>query len=261
MNGWLNKTNNIAKKCQGIYIINNTKSNKVYIGVSTDLRGRLKTHYHKLNNNKHHNKHLQHSVNKYGISNFNFEILEYTNNLNDTELLKKENKYQQLYKSTDPTLGYNICITDAKGKIRHTEEYKKYMSGIMKNRVVSEETRIKLSKAMIGKCSCKHTEQHKQYMSDIMKNRVISDETRRKQSQAKMGKPSPNKGKPGRKFTQAEKDCVSNRMQDSGNPRAVSLIDNNGNKYSTIKEATVILNCSRNKIEKLINNGELRRVK
>lgn len=71
----------------GIYTITNIITNQIYVGSTTRLktgpkqnhygfRDRYRIHINKLNNNKHFNKHLQSSWNKYGYSNFEFKILD-----------------------------------------------------------------------------------------------------------------------------------------------------------------------------------------
>ncbi len=89
----------------GIYCITNTINNKVYIGKSKNLKARLNVHLYELKNNKHHSFHLQRSVNKYGIENFKFEILEYCN---EKLLDEKENIHIFKYNSTNRLNGYNI---------------------------------------------------------------------------------------------------------------------------------------------------------
>lgn len=88
----------------GIYMIKNKTTNKVYIGQSIDINNRWIRHKSELNNNKHTNSHLQHAWNKYGESDFLFEIIkeceEYE--LNDLEVF-----YIQQYDSINT--GYNLC--------------------------------------------------------------------------------------------------------------------------------------------------------
>jgi group I intron endonuclease len=66
----------------GIYKIINIKNNKFYIGSCSSksfLYERLKHHQQDLLNNKHCNKYLQNSFNKYSIEYFYFEIIEKCN--------------------------------------------------------------------------------------------------------------------------------------------------------------------------------------
>lgn len=63
-------------KISGIYKITNTVNNKVYIGSSSFIQARFRTHKRHLRKNMHENKHLQNSYNKYGENCFSFEIIE-----------------------------------------------------------------------------------------------------------------------------------------------------------------------------------------
>lgn len=65
----------------GIYQIINTLNNHSYIGSSAKLSKRWTTHKRQLRQGKHHNIYLQRAVDKYGIDNFTFTILEQTDDL------------------------------------------------------------------------------------------------------------------------------------------------------------------------------------
>lgn len=61
----------------GVYKITNLLNGKVYVGSTKRFLSRWYTHFSKLRTNNHRSYiHLQNSVNKYGIENFEFEILE-----------------------------------------------------------------------------------------------------------------------------------------------------------------------------------------
>lgn len=77
----------------GIYCIKNKISNKLYIGSSKNVAMRFKTHLSKLKNNKHSNPYLQNAVNKYGLNNFIFELIEETTIEN---LINREQYYINL---------------------------------------------------------------------------------------------------------------------------------------------------------------------
>jgi group I intron endonuclease len=70
---------------KGIYKLTNIVNNKVYIGQSKKLNNREWCHFYRLKRGEHHNEILQRSYNKHGEINFVFEILEYTENLNERE--------------------------------------------------------------------------------------------------------------------------------------------------------------------------------
>ena len=60
----------------GIYSIFNIITQKYYIGQSIDIYRRFSIHKRELNTNRHVNRHLQSSWNKYGESNFRFFVVE-----------------------------------------------------------------------------------------------------------------------------------------------------------------------------------------
>jgi group I intron endonuclease len=64
-------------KASGIYKIQSTaKSDKIYIGSAIDLNKRWNNHISDLRNNKHSNKKLQNHVNKYGLNDLVFTVIE-----------------------------------------------------------------------------------------------------------------------------------------------------------------------------------------
>ncbi len=116
----------------GIYKIENIINNKFYIGSSLDIGYRFKAHIRALKHNIHKNKHLQNAVNKYGITNFTFTIIEECNN---TELMVREQYYidkydiNSLYNKTKIAYGGGsdkveipLVLLDLKGNI--INEYK-----------------------------------------------------------------------------------------------------------------------------------------
>ena len=110
----------------GIYIIKNTIDNRVYIGSAVNLAVRKGTHFYDLRNNKHHNSHLQNFVNKYGIDNLSFDVLEFCEK---SILLEREQHYFTQYQNR-----FNIC----------------QIAGNSLNRLCSNETKLKISKKLKG---------------------------------------------------------------------------------------------------------------
>lgn len=104
----------------GIYQIVNIVTNDAYIGSAINLKNRKARHSRDLKANKHHNILLQRAVNKYGIKNFKFRVIEYV--ANEGILIEKE----QLYINTlNPA--YNICR----------------IAGSTLGRATTEETKVK----------------------------------------------------------------------------------------------------------------------
>lgn len=110
-------------KKPGIYIISCTETDKVYIGESLNVSGRILKHFTNLRNKKHHNTILQNIFNKYGEESMIVGILEWVNLEDpiqlDFLLRKKEIEYQKKFK---------YCINfDKNGyawKLNATEEQK-----------------------------------------------------------------------------------------------------------------------------------------
>lgn len=78
-------------------MIINIYDGKRYIGSTGDLFYRLKSHKNKLIKNKHSNKHLQNSINKYGIDCFDFQVLKFTQICDKHILAKYEQEYIDLF--------------------------------------------------------------------------------------------------------------------------------------------------------------------
>jgi len=101
----------------GIYKILNTKTNKIYIGSAKNLSDRWRTHRVHLNLNKHKNKHLQNSWNKYSGWFFEFIIIEYCE---IKKLIEREQFYIDELKPD-----YNIYLTAGSPLgTKHNEDFK-----------------------------------------------------------------------------------------------------------------------------------------
>ena len=78
-------------KEMGIYMIQSiSKPERVYIGSSIRLSGRLWGHFNELKNNKHHSTKLQRHFNKYGKEDLEFSVLESGEYIDKTHLLARE---------------------------------------------------------------------------------------------------------------------------------------------------------------------------
>ena len=90
----------------GIYKYTNKINNKSYIGLSNDIQRRKWEHQYKANIND--RTYFHQALHKYGISNFDFEILETFEN-EDRELLGKREQYWINYYDSYNN-GYNETI-------------------------------------------------------------------------------------------------------------------------------------------------------
>jgi group I intron endonuclease len=79
----------------GVYKITNVKNGKFYIGSAKDIDRRWWEHKNDLKKNKHINPKLQHAWDFYGETNFDFIILE---NTDETVLVQREQFYLDMFK-------------------------------------------------------------------------------------------------------------------------------------------------------------------
>ncbi len=132
----------------GIYKITNLINLKFYIGSTNSITNRKGNHFSLLNRSIHPNRYLQNSVNKYGIENFKFEIIEYCL---EKELIEKEQYYIDIFQTYNNKIGYNlsptagrtvgvVCKEETKLKIGLANK-ERYKNGL------TEEHRMKLKKS------------------------------------------------------------------------------------------------------------------
>jgi group I intron endonuclease len=164
----------------GIYKITNKKNNKIYIGSAINLSRRWHEHTNYLNINKHFNRYLQNSWNKYGKDSFTFEVIEFVEDEN--KLLEREQFWIDKLNVIDKNIGYNINPTAGSrlgSKMtfeqieHHSKKMKEYFANMTpeeKANRYTEEVAIKISK------------------SKLAKKQKMSLESRKKMSIAKMGK-------------------------------------------------------------------------
>ena len=88
----------------GIYKITNKLNKKVYIGQSVNIEIRFKDHKSKQKRDREPDSHLYRAIEKYGLENFNFEILE---ECSVSDLNERESYYIKLLESNDKKFGYN----------------------------------------------------------------------------------------------------------------------------------------------------------
>lgn len=107
---------------------------------------------------------------KYGWINFKHEILEY--NLNKEEAYEKEAYYISYFNTTNFNYGYNIKLGG--NKSRMTDYIKQKISKANKGRIVSEETRKKISlnnkRGFIGR---HHTEETKEAIRNKKESKKV----------------------------------------------------------------------------------------
>ena len=164
----------------GIYMIRNNINNNYYIGSSINLNRRKNSHFSKLRKNKHVNKKLQNSYNKYGQKNFEWIILK---PCDKDSLQKEEQKYLNLYFNDKNNLNLVKEAYSMNGK-NHP----------MYNKHHTEETKKKIKMAR-QKQIIKHSEETKKKIGEGNRNKIMSKKSKQKISKSKKGSLSWNKGK------------------------------------------------------------------
>jgi group I intron endonuclease len=169
----------------GIYKIVNTANGKQYVGSAVDLDNRKCVHWHNLQQNVHHNPHLQAAWNKYGAEAFEFRIV---GKCPIERLIELE---QEVMDHLKPE--YNIALVAGSTiGVKYTEEAKYKLREAWKTRSpVTEDTRRKMSRAQRGntyRLGSRASEETRRKMSLTRKGKPKSEEHKRKLSEAHRGK-------------------------------------------------------------------------
>lgn len=145
-----------------IYRLTNKVNGKVYIGVTNNLKKRMREHSYALNDYL-----ISKAIRKYGWESFTCEVIDQTNIEREAyEVL--EPRHIAEHHSNDPSIGYNLT------------EGGQGMTGY----VFSEETRRKMREAKIGK---KQDSESIRKRAESLKGRTVSKDTRRKISEKLKG--------------------------------------------------------------------------
>jgi group I intron endonuclease len=195
-------------KITGIYKIQSTiKPERIYIGSAVDIKRRWYEHTHDLKLNNHNNPKLQNHYNKYGNEDLIFTVMK---ECSIKLLLEREQYYIDKLKPF-----YNICCVAGNTlgiRYKLSDEIRKKMSdkrmghigwnrGLTKETdsrlIISEETKLKISKSKLGKKRKPFSDKHKENIrlskigistwSKDRKNpsgRYCSEETRKKMRMA-----------------------------------------------------------------------------
>lgn len=146
----------------GIYIINSTKDSKFYIGSSINVLDRFKKHKILLRGNRHHNKYLQHTWNKYGEQILTFNILEevFFKDTFSKQYIKEylESLEQYYIDSTNACIiGYNISRTTDRPNVIRTEESleKARRTRIFRGTTMTQDTKDKIRESLKNSEKCK----------------------------------------------------------------------------------------------------------
>lgn len=124
LNEWL-----LLPTISGVYLIKNIINHKVYVGISKNIRKKVKEHFYMLNGLKSKGgSKLKNAFNKYNLEDFRVLILEETT----IDLVQKESNYIKMYNSVEQ--GYNIKEYDLDYKVT----FKQSEQAIEKAKIVHE---------------------------------------------------------------------------------------------------------------------------
>lgn len=152
-------------------------SGKCYIGQTWDIKRRYREHRNFKKQNLVCSKFYS-AINKYGFETFIFDIIDYARS--ELELNEKEKYYISSFDSCNN--GYNL--TEGGENYKHSIETKNKMSLIKKEYFKNNKHH---------RCGSKISDSHKEILRNYAKNRVVSENTKLKQSEKQKGRP-PNSG-------------------------------------------------------------------
>ena len=156
---------NENKHKTGIYCILNIINGKFYIGSAINNRINTRFRNHCIHGTG--NKHQKNAINKYGLNNFYFLILEYYPGIVLKENLKKshlklielETNYILKYKPEYNILTYSYSSlgythsneTKIKMKINFSENRKNFIKNLNKNKIYTEEEKLELKNLILNR--------------------------------------------------------------------------------------------------------------
>lgn len=165
----------------GIYKLTHKESGKIYIGQSKHLKRRLSEHRgcEFKDTSKGSQSVIRRAIKKYGFDAFDFEIVLYCEEGEYMDMM--ETKLIEFYGSLVPN-GYNV--RDGGNKVYISEEGRKRISKANSGRIVSEETRKKLSdSAKRHYLNNPRSEEWSQKLSKAMTGKNKTDEAKKKMSE------------------------------------------------------------------------------
>lgn len=178
-----------------IYRITNLLNNKIYIGQTKDPKTRWSRHKSDARLDKKYNWHLYDAMRKYGVDNFVFEVIAQTKFFEEVDRL--EVLFIEQYRSTDKNVGYNISAGGQANKLVSLETRNKMSKAALgreawnKNKPCSKETKKLLSQANRGnkfRLGVKTSEKTKILLSQINTGKKATDATKHKMSRSMLGK-------------------------------------------------------------------------
>lgn len=185
-----------------IYVIRNRVTGRIYVGSAMNATRRFIEHRRDLKAGNHANAKLQSSWCKHGAEAFEFQVIEIVED--PARLLAREQHWIDTMEAVgkgynlNPTAGSNLGLKmsnasrqrmseAAKGKPKSPEHVEKVRQAL-KGRTMTDEQRMKMRLAKLGKKRAPHSEETRRKMSEAAKGRTFSVETRQKMAAAQLGR-------------------------------------------------------------------------
>ncbi len=164
----------------GVYAIRNTASRQVYVGSSSNIGKRLRSHRAQLNRGVHRNRALQADW-QHGAANFVVEVLE--TGIAPADLLIREAQWIDDKQANVQGSGYNVRLrADSNLGLRHTQE-----------------ARAKIAEAGLGRPGYTRTAKHRRATAQRLKGNKLrlgqahTQDARARMSSAHAGRSQPHK--------------------------------------------------------------------
>ncbi len=187
---------------KGIYIIKNKTNGKVYIGQSQKLNQRYGGHLYRLKRKEHHNEILQRAFDKYGIDNFEYNVLE---EILDENMLNEREKYwidfhgginsDQVYNLKDPLLNEHSDYVRNKMSKNNMGENNPNYGNEWTAEMKKKESDRKKGKSWEELYGEEKAKEMKKNAAKSQEGRIHSEETKNKIREHNVGEKNPAYGK------------------------------------------------------------------
>lgn len=100
----------MTSKISGIYKLTNKINGKIYIGKAINLKNRINDYIYGQHRIKEKPRPIVSAIKKYGWNNFNVEILQSYQKIDNITLLSLETAFIDYFKCLTTQHGYNVCL-------------------------------------------------------------------------------------------------------------------------------------------------------
>lgn len=172
------KIKKLSQGQSGVYKITNIKNKNQYIGSVITKKASLNRLYARFRNhffNHHKPFPISRAVKKYGVANFSWEILEFTNiettRTRETYYIQTLKPEYNLLESAENSLGYSHTPeTLVKMKTKYSQERREKIRNLNRNKKLSPEIRKKMSQAARQR-TLEQNQKHHQICESFNKHR------------------------------------------------------------------------------------------